>query len=242
MIVSFALSTHALRTTPRFVSMSSSSDTSSSITIATLRKEYSKKGLDESNMSSNPIDVFKEWFEEALAAEVLEPNAFCLSTCVHSQPSARIVLMKGFDERGIVWFTNYESQKSRELAKNPYAAATFWWGPLERQVRMEGTVERVSDQESEEYHAIRPRSAQIGAWSSQQSKPIKDRAALEEQEAASIARFDGVEQIERPKHWGGWRLRPSRIEFWKGREARLHDRIVYTRMEDNKWSLQRIQP
>lgn len=217
----------------------SSSDSSTS--IATLRKEYSKKGLDETKMSSDPIDVFNEWFEEALAAEVLEPNAFCLSTCLDNRPSARIVLMKGFDERGIVWYTNYESQKSRELTENPFAAATFWWGPLERQVRVEGPVERVSDQESEDYHAIRPRSAQIGAWSSQQSKPIKSRSELEEQEAASIARFDGVDKIDRPKHWGGWRLKPSKVEFWKGREARLHDRIVYTK-EAAGWTMQRIQP
>jgi pyridoxamine 5'-phosphate oxidase len=193
-------------------------------------------------MSHNPFDVFKEWFDEALAADVLEPNGFCLSTVVDNRPSARIVLMKGFDERGFSFYTNYESRKSKEMSTNPYAAGTFWWGPLERSVRIEGEVEKVSDEESEAYYGIRPRSAQIGAWSSQQSRPISDRDTLEKQEAASISRFDNVEKIDRPKHWGGWRIKANRIEFWKGREARLHDRIVYTRNEVGDWDLQRVQP
>lgn len=212
--------------------------------IASLRKEYSKKGLNEADISgSEPIHLFREWFNEAMESDVLEPNAFCLSTCVDNRPSARIVLMKAFDERGFVWYTNYESRKSAEMTANPFAAATFWWGTLERSVRIEGQVEKVSDEESEEYHAVRPRSSQIGAWSSQQSKPIPDRATLEQQEAASIARFDGVEKIMRPPHWGGWRLRPNRIEFWKGREARLHDRLVFARPDDTTaWALERLQP
>jgi pyridoxamine-phosphate oxidase len=215
-------------------SMKSTASDSSSIDIARLRKE---------SLSKDPIEVFTEWFNEALKSDVLEPNAFCLSTCSDNKPSARIVLMKAYDNNGFVWFTNYESRKSVELAANPYAAATFWWGPLERSVRVEGMVEKLSDEESDEYHKVRPRSAQIGAWSSQQSRPISGPSELEQQETASIARFEDSAVINRPPHWGGWRLRPSTIEFWKGREARLHDRIQFTKTDDKaEWSVQRLQP
>lgn len=208
---------------------------------ARLRKEYSARGLDETGMPADPVALFGEWFGEAVDAQALEPNAFCLSTCVDNRPSARIVLMKAFDADGVVWFTNYESRKSMELAANPYAAATFWWGALERSVRVEGPVERLSDAESDAYHQIRPRSAQIGAWSSQQSRPIASRDALEAQEAASIARFAQTTDIARPPHWGGWRMRPSRVEFWKGREHRLHDRVVYSAAAGG-WTRERLQP
>lgn len=210
--------------------------------IADFRKEYSKQGLNEGDTpADDPYDLFKKWFNEACNAKVLEPNAMCLSTCKDNIPSARIVLLKAYDERGFVWYTNYESRKAVELLSNPHGALTFWWGDLERSVRIEGTVERVSEEESDQYFQSRPRDSQIGAWSSDQSRPIGSRDDLLQQEDAIRLRFED-KAASRPPHWGGFRLRPLRIEFWKGREGRLHDRLSYSVQSDGSWSRQRLQP
>ena len=225
--------------------------TSNSNSISDLRKEYSRQGLDESLLPKNPHTLFTTWFQEACDAKVIEPNAMCLSTCKDNKPSARIVLLKAFDEKGFVWFTNYESRKGMELESNPYAALTFWWGDLERSVRVEGVVEKVSTEESVEYFHSRPRNSQIGAWTSNQSKPIASREALQAQELAIQTRFEGV--VPKPEHWGGYRLVPNRVEFWKGREGRLHDRILFehrsptnvissTMNDPTVWTITRLQP
>jgi len=230
--------------------------------IQDLRKEYSRIGLSENDSlikSGKPIDLFALWLQEACSANVIEPNAMCLSTCKNNRPSARFVLLKAFDDRGFVWYTNYESRKSEELSENPFGALTFWWGDLERSVRIEGRVVKVSEQESSEYFSSRPRTSQIGAWSSNQSRTIASREALELQEQEVNSRFDSknntpIEEgtslisapvVPRPPHWGGFRLVPDRIEFWKGRESRLHDRIVFLRDENNNstaWQSMRLQP
>lgn len=214
--------------------------------VSALRKEYSRTGLDEASLAADPNAIFQLWFEEACAAKVIEPNAMCLSTCKDNKPSARYVLLKGHDERGFVWYTNYNSRKGGELLDNPHAALTFWWGDLERSVRIEGRVEKVSTEESDSYFHSRPKGSQIGAWTSNQSSRIDNREALEEQERAIIAKFDAMETIPRPPHWGGFRVVPSRIEFWKGRESRLHDRIVFEREGGDKgwgkWTRIRLQP
>jgi pyridoxamine 5'-phosphate oxidase len=214
-------------------------------TVSDLRKEYSKQGLEESNplVQRGPFALFTAWLEDAMNAKVIEPNAMCLSTCKNNRPSARYVLLKGYDERGFVWYTNYNSRKSKEIEENPFASLTFWWGDLERSVRIEGHVEKVSVEESTEYFHSRPRSSQIGAWSSQQSTIIASRNQLEEQEIKIKEQFVNSDIIPKPEHWGGFRLIPSRMEFWKGRESRLHDRLVFIRSEEtNEWSLERLQP
>ncbi|RYH15224.1 pyridoxamine 5'-phosphate oxidase [archaeon] len=213
--------------------------------LADLRKEYSSRGLVEENVviSNGPFELFEAWLNDAVAARVIEPNAMCLSTCVDNKPSARFVLLKGFDERGFVWYTNYESRKGQELVDNPHAALTFWWGELERSVRIEGKVERVSSAESDEYFNSRPRGSQIGAWTSNQSRAIENRAILEEQERIVAERFGKEGPVPRPPHWGGFRLIPHRIEFWKGRASRLHDRLVFERScLSSAWALERLQP
>lgn len=214
--------------------------------VADLRKEYSRQGLEESDstVSQGPFAVFTSWLNDAMNAKVIEPNAMCLSTCSNDIPSARYVLLKAFDDRGFVWYTNYNSRKSSELIENPHASLTFWWGDLERSVRIEGVVEKVSANESDAYFNSRPRGSQIGAWTSNQSSEIENREKLEEQEKSILQRFEGGEQVPRPPHWGGFRLIPKRIEFWKGRESRLHDRLVFERqnLQDDKWNLKRLQP
>ena len=223
----------------------SSSSTSSSPSVSDLRKEYSSKGIDADEMPEDPYIVFQEWFEEACSAKVLEPNAMCLSTCKENKPTARFVLLKGHDSRGYVWYTNYNSRKSQDLLENPQAALTFWWGDLERSIRIEGAVEKVSEEESTTYFSSRPRGSQIGAWTSNQSSEIESRAALQEQEEDIMTKFESLETIPKPPHWGGFRLIPLRVEFWKGRESRLHDRVLYERSEatSSKWSAPvRLQP
>ena len=220
----------------------SASQPGGGINVSDLRKDYSSKGLMENDINhNNPYELFSKWFDEACAANVLEPNAMCLSTCVNNKPSARYVLLKGHDERGFVWYTNYNSRKSKEIEENPNAAITFWWGDLERSIRIEGIVEKVSTDESDQYFQSRPRGSQIGAWSSNQSQIIENRDKLEEQERNIIKKFEGLKIIPRPQHWGGFRLVPSRIEFWKGRSSRLHDRVVFIKT-NNKWQLERLQP
>lgn len=213
--------------------------------VAELRKEYSKQGIVDNDqlLANGPIPFFRTWFDEARLANVLEPNAMCVSTCSNNIPTSRMVLMKEFNENGFVWYTNYNSRKGRDLAINPVAAATFWWGDLERSVRIEGAVTKVSDAESDAYFTSRPRGSQIGAWSSHQSSEISSREALDKQELEVQERFrDESVPVPRPPHWGGYRLVPSRIEFWKGRQSRMHDRIVFEREVGGGWKRVRLQP
>ncbi len=210
-------------------------------TVADLRKDYGQARLDESDVAGDPIDQFTRWFEEALKAEVNEPNAMSVATVGEDgRPTSRIVLVKQFDARGFTWYTNYDSQKGRQLASKPFAALLFFWSELERQVRIEGRVERTSAEESDKYFNSRPLKSRLSAIASEQSEPIANRAALE-QHYEEVARQYG-EAPPRPQHWGGFRLVPERIEFWQGRRSRFHDRIVYTRQEDGNWTRQRLQP
>ena len=209
---------------------------------ARLRKEYTRAGLKEPDADPDPIGQFRRWFDEAFAAGLHEPNAMTLATATtDGRPSARVVLLKGLDERGFVFYTSYEGRKSRELETNPYAALVFYWGELERQVRIEGRVSYVSEEESDAYFAGRPRGSQLGAWVSEQSRPIEDRDALEERLRELEAEYEG-RKVPRPPFWGGYRVEPEVIEFWQGRENRLHDRLIYRRSESGGWRRERLQP
>ena len=211
------------------------------MSIADLRKDYSRASLSESDANPDPIEQFSKWFGEAIAAQVPEANAMTVSTAtVEGRPSSRILLIKDFDQRGFTFFTNYESRKGQELDRNPFAALLFYWIELERQVRIEGRVERITDAENDAYYNSRPVKSRLGAIASAQSRPIANREALE-------ARVLEVEQQYgdhpvRPSHWGGYRLVPDYLEFWQGRPSRLHDRIAYRRQADGSWQLQRLQP
>ncbi len=211
--------------------------------IEHLRTEYARAGLDEGDVDPDPIAQFSRWFDEALGSEIREPNAMTLATSSHDGvPSARVVLLKGFDARGFVFFTSYDSDKGRELAANARAALVFAWLDLERQVRISGDVARVTREETEAYFRTRPRPSQIAAWASAQSRPLGARGELEARVAALTAEHDGRE-VPAPPHWGGYRVAPLRIEFWQGRPSRLHDRICYTRADAaSPWSLQRLSP
>lgn len=207
-----------------------------------LRLEYRRGQLQREMMAEEPFAQFAVWFAEAAETDLLEPNAMTLATAdENGRPSARLVLLKDFDEQGFVFYTNYESRKGWELAVNPWAALTFWWGNLQRQVRIEGRVERVSAEESDVYYNSRPLGSQIGAWASQQSRMIEDRAELEERLAALEARF-AVEEIVRPPFWGGYRVVPTAVEFWQGGVNRLHDRFLYSRQADGSWLIERLSP
>jgi pyridoxamine 5'-phosphate oxidase len=209
--------------------------------VADLRKDYGQARLDEDDVADDPIVQFTRWFEEALKAEVNEPNAMSVATVGDDgRPTSRIVLVKQFDARGFTWYTNYASQKGKQLESKPFAALLFFWSELERQVRIEGRVERTSADESDKYFNSRPVKSRLSAIASEQSEPIANRAALE-QHYEAVARQYG-EAPPRPQHWGGFRLVPERIEFWQGRRSRFHDRIVYTRQEDGLWTRQRLQP
>ena len=209
--------------------------------IASLRKEYKREELTEESVAVNPFDQFRAWFDEALAAQLPEPTAMTLATAdTHGVPSARTVLLKGVDETGFVWYTNYASEKGQCLEQNPVAALLFFWPELERQVRISGTVERVSRYESEAYFHSRPRESQLGAWASHQSTVVASREDLEQSFAAMQQQFaDG--EIPLPPTWGGYRLSPLRIEFWQGRPSRMHDRIRYRR-SDGGWVTDRLAP
>lgn len=209
--------------------------------LAGLRKDYGHAVLDEADVAANPITQFETWFGEALKAEVNEPNAMGLSTVdERGYPSSRIVLIKQFDARGFTWYTNYDSQKGRQLQAHPHAALLFFWSELERQIRIEGKVERTSAAESDQYFHSRPLKSRLAALASAQSKAVDSRATLEHQYEAVALQYG--EEPPRPEHWGGFRLVPERIEFWQGRRSRFHDRIVYELQPDGSWTRQRLQP
>ena len=209
--------------------------------IADLRKSYERAELNEEASSAAPGQQFSKWLEEAIAAQLPEPNAMTLATVGSDlRPSTRVVLIKGLDERGIVWFTNYDSRKGRELAGNPHAALQFHWVELERVVRIEGRVEKISDEESDAYFHSRPLDSRIGAWASPQSEVISGRGVLVANAAKFGAQF--LLQPPRPPHWGGYRLLADRWEFWQGRRSRLHDRLRYTQQAGGDWLRERLAP
>lgn len=209
--------------------------------IADIRIDYKQRSLSENDVKADPMAQFAEWWQAAASAEIEEVNAMTLATAsVDGLPSARIVLLKGFDERGFVFFTNYASFKGMQLEENPRACLVFFWKELERQVRITGLVEKVSEAESSEYYNSRPEGSRIGTWASPQSQVIKNREWLEEQELNYRELFR-VQPITRPPHWGGYRVKPVIVEFWQGRSNRLHDRIQYT-LQENKWLIERLAP
>ena len=211
--------------------------------IADLRQNYTLAGLEESDVVSNPIEQFQIWFQQALDADTIEPNAMTLATAsTDGKPSARIVLLKGVSDRGFVFYTNYKSKKGQELIANPHAALVFLWQKLERQVRIEGRVEQLSVSESTEYFHSRPKASQLGAWASDQSRIIPHREVLEHRLAELQDKYSDDAEIPLPENWGGFRVIPQRIEFWQGRPSRLHDRLVYDLQEDSSWSIARLSP
>jgi pyridoxamine 5'-phosphate oxidase len=209
--------------------------------LAELRKNYSLGSLDEADIDRDPIRQFEKWFAQAVDARLPEPNAMTLATVdARGYPAARIVLIKGVDERGFVFFTNYESRKGAELAVNPRASLLFHWVELERQVRIEGRIDKTDAAESDAYYASRPLASRIGAWASAQSQVIESRAVLEAREAEIRAQYG--EHPPRPPFWGGYRLQPDAIEFWQGRPSRLHDRLRFIRSTDGAWRIERLSP
>jgi pyridoxamine 5'-phosphate oxidase len=206
-------------------------------------EDYGQESLDESQLATNPIEQFRNWLVSAEEAGIYEPNAFVLSTVTsENTPSSRTVLLKGVEDNGFVFFTNFSSRKGQAIEQNPHVSAVFGWYSIYRQVLIEGTVERVSEDDSEEYFHSRPHESQVAAWSSRQSEPIESRSMLDEQFDEALKRFDG-QVVPKPDYWGGYRIVPSRIEFWKGRSNRMHDRIAFARTpEAENWKVTRLQP
>jgi pyridoxamine 5'-phosphate oxidase len=210
--------------------------------VAAWRREYADRGLDPRDLGPDPMTAFATWLDDAARAGLHEPNAMVVSTVGPDGPSSRMVLLKGLDDRGFVFFTNYHSRKAGELDAEPACALLFPWHPLERQVRIEGTATHVAASESDAYFASRPRPAQLGAWSSPQSEPVESRAVLEQAFRDAEARFADASSVPRPQHWGGIRVRPHRIEFWQGRPGRLHDRVRFDRVDESRWTTARLAP
>jgi len=209
--------------------------------LADLRREYTKGGLRRADLDPNPLVQFQKWFEQALNAQLIEPSAMTVATADKNGPSARIVLLKALDERGFVFFTNYESRKGRELAENSNAALVFYWAELERQVCVAGGVSKVGRAESEKYFAMRPRGSQLGACMSKQSSVVPDRAFLETR-LQELEKHFANRDVETPANWGGYVLAPNRIEFWQGRPNRLHDRFQYSKEPSGSWRIDRLSP
>lgn len=210
--------------------------------IKHLRKDYTLHQLDEKEVASSPFEQFEQWMQEAIKAEVNEPNAMHLATVqADGRPAGRVVLLRGLDERGFSFFTNYESDKGRQLVQHGFAALTFFWPELERQIRIEGAVSRLTSAENDDYFYSRPRGNRLGAWASPQSKVITGREELERLAQVLEAKYPNATHIPRPEHWGGFRIAPDKIEFWQGRASRLHDRIRY-RLESNTWIIERVAP
>ncbi len=211
--------------------------------IEALRRDYRSRNLEKADLANHPIPQFQKWFAEALEANVPEPNALTLATCgANGRPAGRIVLLKGFDAEGFVFYTNYESHKAQELEENPYAAMVFCWLELERQVRISGKVEKISREASLAYYQSRPKGSQIGAWASPQSKVIGDRKVLEDKVEALQQEYAAADSLPIPPHWGGYLLRPDEVEFWQGRTSRLHDRFSFQLTEGGTWTVDRLAP
>ncbi len=207
-----------------------------------IRKSYELGELTEETAGDDPFALFRQWLQDALNAAIVEPNAMCLATVdPHGDPDARFVLLRGFDDRGLAFYTNSRSSKGRQLAHRAYATGVFWWGALERQVRVRGRVEPVDDAEADAYFATRPRGHQLTAWVSPQSEPVPNREWLEQRMAEVERQFEGV-AVPRPPYWWGYRLVPDSFEFWQGRPNRLHDRLLYTRQPDGSWKRERLAP
>lgn len=211
--------------------------------IRDLRKDYTRQRLEEADALASPIDMFRIWLDEALnTPAIIEPNAMTLATVsAAGKPSARVVLLRGYDARGFCFYTNYESRKGQEIAQTGAAALVFWWGALERQIRIEGDVEKVTAEESDTYYNSRPWGSRLGAWVSEQSTVLDGRGVLEDRLAEYTAKYEGIDP-PRPPHWGGYRLVPTMIEFWQGGLHRLHDRLRYAQEEDGKWRIERLSP
>ncbi len=211
--------------------------------LANLREDYRQATLEIDEVAKNPIQQFELWFQMAVNAQLKEPNAMVLATAnAQGRPSARVVLLKGFDESGFVFYTNYESRKAQEMEDNPYSALVFNWLELEKQVRIEGAIEKVSEPIAITYFQSRPKGSQIGAWASPQSQVIPNRAILEQKTVELEKIYQDSEVLPKPKHWGGYLLRPSMMEFWQGRSSRLHDRIRYSLRVDGNWEIARLAP
>jgi pyridoxamine 5'-phosphate oxidase len=214
--------------------------------LAALRREYGDHGLDVPDLASDPVSMFRRWMDDTVTAGLHEPNAMVVaSVSPEGRPSSRMVLLKGVDERGFVFFTNYESRKAAEIAANPHVSLLFPWHDLQRQVRVEGTASKVSAEESEAYFASRPRESQLGAWASPQSRVVASRSALDERYGGVLAQFAELDEVPVPPHWGGFRVAPYAAEFWQGRKGRMHDRLVYRRVEDDPhapWTVDRLAP
>ena len=214
-------------------------------TLARLRREYGDRGLDLGDLADDPVEMFRGWLEETVASGLHEPNAMVVtSVSATGRPSSRMVLLKGLDERGFVFYTNLESRKAQEIAANPHVSLLFPWQDLQRQVRVEGTASPVSAEENEAYFASRPRESQLGAWASPQSRVVASRSALDERYGGVLAQFAELDAVPLPPFWGGLRIEPQVVEFWQGRKGRMHDRLVYRRAEDPSapWTVDRLAP